>query len=127
MLSQWRAVSRLLKSFSYALSGIAQVLRRERNMQIHCVATLVVLLGGYTLQLSANEWCWVTACIAAVWSAELLNTAIEQLTDLVSPNYDKRAGSIKDIAAGAVLASAIGAAVIGAIIFLPKLYRIFAA
>ena len=76
---------------------------------------------GFALKLAAWEWCAVALSIASVWAAECFNTAMEGIVDLASPERRPLAGRIKDLAAGAVLAAAIGAAVVGAIIFAPKL------
>ncbi len=79
---------------------------------------------GFALKLATWEWCAVVLTIALVWSAECFNTAMEGMVDLVSPERRPLAGRIKDLAAGAVLAAAIGAAAVGAIIFAPKLWAL---
>lgn len=90
-------------------------------MRIHLAVALVVVIAGAMLQLSTNEWLVVWLCIGAVLVAELMNTAIEKLVDMVSPQYNQQAGLVKDVAAGAVLVCAIVTAVAGLIIFVPKL------
>lgn len=116
------SVSRLIKSFAYALHGIWYVSKHERNMHVHWVAVIVVVGIGYGLHLSVTEWCLIALCIGSVLTAELFNSAIETLTNLVSPQYNEQAGKVKDIAAGAVLVAALAAVIVGLLIFLPKLY-----
>lgn len=111
-----------LLSFKYAIQGIVLLIRTQANAQIHCVAAFLVLLLSIFFQISVTEWCLVVLCITSVLSAEAMNTALEFLTDLVSPDYHTLAGKAKDVAAAAVLLSAIGSFIVGAIIFLPKIY-----
>jgi undecaprenol kinase/diacylglycerol kinase (ATP) len=115
-------ISQLVKSFGYAIKGIAAVARSEQNFKIHIVSVLVVSVTGSILHISATEWVVICLCFGSVTSAELLNSAIEKLVDLVSPEYNVKAGLIKDIAAGAVLVLAVMSAIIGGIIFIPKLF-----
>ena len=111
---------RLIKSFGYAFSGIAYTTRTQLNFQIHLVAILVVALAGWYFKLTTSEWLWVILAIGLVLVAELVNTAIEILVDLVSPGFNEKAGKVKDVAAGAVVIAAIIAILIGALIFIPK-------
>ena len=90
-------------------------------MRIHALATVSAIVLGFSLRIEAWEWCAVALSIASVWMAECFNSALESLVDLISPERRPLAGRIKDLAAGAVLAIAIGAAVVGAVIFGPKL------
>jgi diacylglycerol kinase len=110
-----------LNSFRYAFSGIATLFRSEPNAKIHLALTMLVVAGGFFFRLDTKEWSIIVLAIVAVLSAEAFNTAIEQLTDLVSPDYHPLAGKAKDLSAGAVLLVAIGAALVGVIIFLPKI------
>lgn len=111
---------RLIKSFGYALSGIAYTIKTQLNFKIHLLAIVVVTLFGWFLKLTASEWLWIVLAIGLVLVTELVNTAIELLVDLVSPAFNPQAGKVKDIAAGAVLIAAAIAVVTGAIIFIPK-------
>jgi diacylglycerol kinase (ATP) len=111
-----------IKSFSYAFQGIKTFFQTQHNAWIHSFATIVVIFLGYILKLSFNEWCWIILAIAFVFITEMLNTALEFLTDLVSPEYHPIAKKTKDVAAGAVLLAAILAIIIGLIIFVPKFY-----
>jgi diacylglycerol kinase (ATP) len=112
---------RLLRSFGYALRGVRLLIVSQANARIHAVATVAVVGLGFLFGIARWEWVALLAAIGLVWLAEGLNTALEALTDLVSPGEHPLAGRAKDIAAGAVLCAAIVAAVIGAIIFLPHL------
>ncbi len=101
------------------------MLALQANARIHALATVVVVALGFVLGLVRWEWCAVIGAIGLVWTAEGVNTAIEALTDLVSPGEHPLAGRAKDIAAGAVLCAAVAAAVIGVIVFGPKLAACF--
>jgi diacylglycerol kinase (ATP) len=109
-----------IRSFSYAFHGIAIMLRSQQNAWIHATATIVALLAGVLAGISRAEWCWIALAIVAVWTAEALNTALEFLTDVASPEFHPIAGQAKDVAAGAVLIAAIGAVLIGALVFGPR-------
>lgn len=115
------SLSKLLQSFGYAFKGIGYAIASQLNFSVHLVATLVAVCMGFWLKITAAEWRWIMLCIAFVLILELLNTAIELLTDLVSPGYNEKAGRVKDVAAGAVVIAAIFALVTGLTIFLPKL------
>ena len=93
-------------------------------MKIHVLAMIIVIALGIFFKLNAIEWCFIAIAIATVISGELFNTAIETVVDMISPEKNPKAKLVKDIAAAAVLALAIGAAVVGMIIFIPKLMLI---
>ncbi len=112
-------------SFKYAFKGIFTAIKTQANLRIHLFAAILVTAMGFYFQISRAEWILVILAIGVVISAELFNSAIEFLTDLVSPGQNETAGKVKDIAAGAVLISAISAAIIGLIIFLPKIKDLF--
>lgn len=111
-------------SFGHAFRGVWAALRSELHLQFHAVATVLVLGAGYYFKLSGLEWALVALAVASVWAAELFNTAIETLTNLVSPSYHPLAGKAKDVAAGAVLLAALGALVVGALVFGPKVWAL---
>ncbi|OGX80920.1 diacylglycerol kinase family protein [Hymenobacter glacialis] len=115
----WR---RRVASFGHAVRGVWAALRSEVHLQVHAVATVVVVGLGFYYHLARLEWALVALAVAGVWAAELVNTAIEALTDLASPAYHPLAGKAKDVAAGAVLLAALGALVVGALVFGPKLF-----
>lgn len=109
-----------IKSFSYAFQGIKTFFLTQHNAWIHAIATIIVIILGNIVALSTNEWCWIILSIALVFITEMLNTAIEFLTDIVSPEYHPLAKKTKDVAAGGVLVSAIIAVILGLLIFVPK-------
>ncbi len=116
---------KLIKSFGYAFNGLWYAASTQLNFRVHLVATLIACFLGYYLHISANEWLWVVLCIALVLTVELINTALEIFTDLVSPDYNKNAGHVKDIAAAAVTITAAFALITAFVIFLPKLILMF--
>ncbi len=118
-------VEERVKSFSYAIKGIVTLFKEEPNALIHLFFTFVVLVAGWWFQITSTEWALVIICIATVLAAEAMNSAIEALTDLVSPEIHPLAGKTKDLAAGAVLLTSLGAIAIGLIIFLPKVLAMF--
>ena len=119
-------ISSRLRSFGHAFRGLKVLLQTQLNARIHAVATVLVVAAGLLLRISPAEWALIVLAIAGVWTAEALNTAIEFLVDLVSPDPHPLAGKAKDVAAGAVLAAAIGSAVIGGFVFGPHLLRLLA-
>jgi len=112
---------KFIRGFGYALNGIWHAAATQLNFRVHLAAAVVAVILAYALHISAEEWLWIILCMAMVLIAELFNTALEFLTDLVSPEYNKKAGLVKDMSAGAVLITAICALIIGLIIFVPKL------
>ncbi len=111
-------------SFKYALQGIAHFFEYEHNAKSHGVASILVIALGWYVELSHVEWAIVLLCCGLMLSAEALNTAIERVVDLCSPEYHELAKQAKDVAAGAVLVLAIIVAIIGCIIFIPHMMEI---
>lgn len=116
--------NKLYKSFGYAFQGIFNTILHERNMQIHCTVTVLVVIFGFILHISLVEWLFCLVLFGLVLSLELVNTSIEAVVDLVTDEKKPLAKKAKDAAAGAVLIAAIMAAIIGGIIFFPKLYAL---
>lgn len=108
-----------LRSSVHALEGIAVMLKSQHNAWVELAATLVVTAAGWLFGVTTVEWCLLILVMMVVWVAEALNTAIEFLCDVASPDFHPLVKKSKDVAAGAVLLSVVGAAVVGAIIFLP--------
>jgi len=106
-----------IRSFRYAIAGIVRMIRCQHNAWIHAIATVGVIAEGCFFHLSPSEWCWLVLAISTVWTAEALNTAFEFLADAASPNFHPIVRDAKDVAAGAVLITAIAATVIGVIVF----------
>ena len=113
---------KLINSFKYAIQGILSSFKTERNMKIHIFVMILIIIAGVILKINKYEWIACILCFAIVISGELFNTAIETVVDMVMPYKNDKAKIAKDIAAGAVLTLAIGAAVIGVIIFVPKIF-----
>ncbi|HUQ77161.1 MAG TPA: diacylglycerol kinase family protein [Burkholderiales bacterium] len=111
---------KIVASAGYALRGL-RFLLEERNARLLLAGTVVAVGAGLHFRLTGLEWCTVVLAITALWVAEGLNSALERLTDLVSPGFHPLAGKAKDIAAGAVLIALAGAISIGVIIFGPRL------
>ena len=116
------SLKKRIDSFGFAFKGITTLFKTQANARVHGVAIFVVSIAGFFFKINATEWCFVIASFATVLAAEALNTAIEFVVDLVSPQYNPLAGKAKDVAAAAVLFTAIGAFLIGGIIFIPKIY-----
>jgi len=108
-----------LVSLSHALNGFAFALRTQGNIRVHIFATIVVVTLGFALGITRLEWAALTFAISIVWVAELFNTALEFLCDIVAPEKSDLVKNAKDIAAAAVLLAALAAATIGALVFWP--------
>lgn len=106
----------LRKSFRDAFRGVAHVFRTQRNMRIHGVAALLVAVAGLLLGLGPLEWAILVLTICLVLAAEMLNTALEKLSDYVCPGHHQAIGIAKDVAAGAVLLSAASAVLVGVLV-----------
>ena len=100
-------------------------MRSQFHAQVHIFGAILAILFGFYFKISPIEWCIIVLCIGMVVAAEAMNTAIEYIVDMVSPEYHELAGKAKDVAAGAVLLIAISAALVAAIIFLPKIWAFF--
>jgi diacylglycerol kinase len=108
-------------TFIHAAGGISYAFRNEANFRVHVLAMALAVAMGVALQISAMEWLFVAGCCMLVLSMELMNTAIENVCNLVSGEYHPLIKIVKDVAAAAVLVSAIGSSVGGGIIFIPKI------
>lgn len=115
---------KLINSFKYAIEGIIASFKTERNMKLHVLAMIVVIILGIILKLSEFEWTICIILFAIVIAGELFNTAIETTVDIAMPQKNEKAKLAKDISAGAVLIIAIASSIIGAIIFIPKIMEI---
>ncbi len=115
------SIGKRVRSFGYAFEGIRTLLRDEHNSRIHVAAMIVAIVLGFVLDISATEWCIVALCCGTVLMAEAMNSAVEAIADLVSPEFHPLIKKAKDIAAGGVLMMAIAVAVAGVVIFLPKI------
>ncbi|RLQ98328.1 diacylglycerol kinase family protein [Falsibacillus albus] len=118
-------IQRFISSFKYAGNGFWLALRTERNMQIHLLISLIVVLAGILFSISKIEWLVLCLTMSAVLSLELVNTAIEKTVDLVTDEYHPIAKQAKDIAASAVFIAAFFSIIIGCVIFIPKAAHLF--
>ena len=120
-------MSAFLKSFSYAFKGLVYSLK-QRNMKIIFSVAILTISAAVFFKVNSTDWCMLLICIGLVMALEMMNSAIEGIVDLISPDYNEKAGRIKDMAAGAVLIASIISFIIGIIIlgkyFLSFLYNI---
>lgn len=114
----------LLNSFKYAIEGIKSAFKSERNMKVHFLMIILVCLLGIILKLSKLEWFICLILMSLVLSAELFNTALEIVVDMICKEKNAQAKLAKDISAGAVLIIAIAAFIIGLYIFIPKILNL---
>jgi undecaprenol kinase len=112
---------KLFHSFIHAARGLHLAFRTQQNLRIHLLTFVLVLIGGFICTLNLVEWMLILGCSCLVLTAELLNTAIEELCNKLHPEKDSQIGKVKDIAAAAVLVTAIFAFIIGLLIFGNKL------
>ena len=115
---------KLIKSFIYAFTGIKSAFNAEQNMKIHFFIMILVIILGFLLKLTKWEWITCIILFGLVISAELMNTAIETLTDIAMPEKNPKAKLTKDVAAGGVLVMAIISVIVGLMIFVPKILEI---
>jgi diacylglycerol kinase len=116
-------MKKFINSFAYAIDGI-KVCLKQRNLRIHITVAVLVVIVGFWLKISIAEWAVLVLTMGLVISLELVNTAIESLVDLATSEYHILAKTAKDVAAGAVLVSAIASVFIGLLIFIPPLFRL---
>ncbi|MBU8869644.1 MAG: diacylglycerol kinase family protein [Gemmatimonadales bacterium] len=111
---------KFLQGFRFAGQGIAAGLRGQINIKVMLFLAAVAVVLSLVLKISLLEWALIVGVIGLVLSLELLNTAGEKVVDILSPHHDPRYGQVKDILAGAVLIASLAAAVVGALVFIPK-------
>ena len=114
----------LLASFGYAFAGLRYTYLTQRNFRIHLVIAILAVAAGLLLGLSWVEWAVIALMAVVVLSAEMANTMVEALVDLVTQEHHELARIAKDVSAGVVLLTAIGAVVVGLLMFLPKILRL---
>ncbi|TRZ75927.1 MAG: diacylglycerol kinase family protein [Bacteroidetes bacterium] len=119
------SLSERLRSFRFAFTGILLAIRTQHNFRIHLTAFALVIASGFIFGISAAEWCIILLASALVLSLEIINTAMEFLVDLLSPEYHEKAGFVKDLSAAAVLISSAIALVCGLIIFAKYILALF--
>jgi diacylglycerol kinase len=117
-------MNKLIKSLGFAIQGIRKTYQTEFNFKVHTGVAIIVLIFGFVLDISTLEWIIILLLIGLVMGAELINTAIELLADEVAENYNSRIKKVKDAMAGGVLVLSFAAAIIGLIIFIPKILKL---
>lgn len=110
-----------LKSVRYAVKGALLLVKNEKSIQVQFIIAIIITIAGFYFKISTTEWLFQILAIGLVMSIEGINTALEELSDFVHPEHHKKIGYIKDVAAGAVFIAAIAAAIVGLIIYAPKL------
>lgn len=118
-------LSARLRSFGNAFRGLKVLLQTQHNARIHALATVLAVAAGALLGISPAEWALIALAVVCVWATEALNTSIESLVDLVSPELHPLAAKAKDVAAGAVLVAAIGSVIVGVLVFGPYALKLF--
>jgi diacylglycerol kinase len=116
---------RLFKSFTYAFRGLIKAWREERNLQIHSVVAIIIIVASFVFQIKPWEWCAVLLCIALVVVMEFINSVVERLADMLKPRINIYIKEIKDIMAAATFVSALFSATVGLIIFVPHIWGYF--
>ena len=116
-------MNKLKNSFKYAIEGIITGIKNETNMKIHITIMIFVIIFGIVLKINKLEWIICIILFGLVISSELMNTAIENTVDLITMEKNPKAKIAKDVAAGAVLVNAVTSAIIGLLIFLPKILK----
>ena len=114
---------KVINSLFFALKGLARLIRYERNARIHLLATVVVTICGLLFKIEPVEWALIAVVVGMVFLSELFNTAIENIADIVSPEWNAKIEIIKDYSAAAVLVSALVALVVGAVVFMPRILK----
>ena len=121
MKQQDFSINKRVKSFGYAFNGLKILIQEEHNSRIHILAACIVVIAGYFFQLSGLEWIAIVFAIGLVIAFEIFNSAIENIADFISPGQDDSIKKIKDLSAAGVLVVALTAAIIGLIVFIPKI------
>lgn len=117
-------MKKFVNSFKYAFCGIKETVRQEQNLKIHLLMMILVIIAGIIFRINKIEWIICIILFGLVISAELFNTAIENVVDLITKEKNINAKIAKDVAAGAVLVFAIASAIVGLIIFIPKVMNL---
>jgi diacylglycerol kinase len=121
MTTEKFSITKRLKSFGHAFNGLKTAFKGEHNLRIHLVAAILVVILGLYFKIEIVEWLILTLTIGFVIAMELLNSSIENLADYACKEQHPMIKKVKDIAAGAVLVSAISALIVGLLVFIPKL------
>ena len=125
MKQQKFSILKRVKSFGFAFNGLKILIKEEHNARIHLFAIICVLVAGFLFKISTYEWIAIIFAIGFVLTLELMNSAVENISDFISPKKHYSIKKIKDLAAAGVLVSAIAALAIGLIIFIPKILTLY--
>lgn len=115
----------LFQSFKYSFEGLFHAIRKNQNMRIHILIAAIVMSSGWVLRVNTFQMGMLGAMILLVIMAEMINTAIEEMVDLIITEHKRQAKIAKDVASGMVLVAAIGSVIVGILIFVPHILRIF--
>ena len=118
-------IRRLFKSFIYAFRGLFKTFKEEQNLQIQSLAALIIMLLAWFFQVNRPEWCLLILVISLVILAEIINSAVERVTDVLKPRINSYVKEIKDIMAAAVMLASLTAVIVGLIIFYPYFLNLF--
>jgi undecaprenol kinase/diacylglycerol kinase (ATP) len=121
MKQQNFSIAKRIKSFGFAFNGLKILIKEEHNSRIHLLAAVVAVIAGFYFKIAAMEWMAVVFAIGLVIILEIINSALENISDFISPGQHGQIKKIKDLAAAAVLIGAITSLVIGLIVFVPKI------
>lgn len=122
MKQQKFSVLKRLKSFQYAFNGIKILLKEEHNARLHFFALILVVMAGVIFKISLTEWISILIVSGMVISAEIFNSAIENISDFISPEKHDQIKKIKDLSAAAVLLGSLVAVIVGLLVFIPKIF-----
>ncbi len=111
-----------IKSIGYAFKGAVLLITKEASIKVQFIIGILITIAGFYFHISTTEWILQTLTIVLVMAVEGLNTAIEEIADFVHPEHHQKIGLVKDLAAGAVFILAVGAVIIGVIIYYPKIF-----
>ena len=118
------SIKKRLQSFRYAFAGLGVLFREEHNSWIHAIAAVLAVIAGFIFRICLWEWVAIVIVIGMVFAAEIINSSLERTADFVKAERDDRKRDIKDLGAAAVLVCAISAAIVGMIVFLPKIMNL---
>ena len=125
MKTQRFSITKRIKSFGFAFNGLKILILEEHNSRVHLVAAILVIIAGFFFQISILEWLAIILSIGFVITLEIINSAIENISNFISPEKHNSIKKIKDLSAAGVLISALTALIIGLIIFVPKVSALF--
>lgn len=120
-----KKIKRLTKSFAYAFRGLKKTFSEEQNLQIQAIVGIIIIIIAFILRIKPLEWCLIALAISLVFLMEIINSAIERVTDVLKPRIHAYVKEIKDIMAAAVMIASILAIIVGLVVFIPYLKEIF--